>query len=91
MKTIQATQTPATICPSQVNRFLTKGIIFLTSENFGIFASGIGIIAMTAGAIVDSTKIIFYGGCYVLATFTPWALRRTARDIRQCKAGIKQI
>ncbi len=40
------------------------------------------------GILLDDTHIIGYGGIAFLVGFTPWALRQTARDIRQDKLGI---
>lgn len=40
------------------------------------------------GVLLDDNYIIAYGAITFLIGFTPWAMRETARDIRQDKLGI---
>lgn len=91
MKTTQTIPLQAAPCQSQVKRFLIKGFLFLTSEKFATFASGIGALVATAGAIVEAPRFIIYGSCVFVAAFTPWAMRCATRDVRQCETGAKQF
>lgn len=73
-----------------VKKYLIKGIIYFTSENFFIFASVIAALWTWWGVCIDDTHAIAYGALVFLGAFTPWAWRKTARDLRQDRLGIKE-
>ena len=88
MKTATASPAPALLYKPRVKKILLKGIIYLTSEKSSIFVGVIAAMMSYIGILLDDTHIIGYGGIAFLVGFTPWALRQTARDIRQDKLGI---
>lgn len=90
MKVINLNTSTAENHTARVNNFLLRGFIYLTSEKFSIFASGFGALLAYFGAIIDNPHTIAYGGLSFLAGFFPWAIRRTARDLRQQKLGLKK-
>ena len=90
MKTATALPAPALLYKPKVKKLLNKGIIYLTSEKLFTFASVIAVLWEWRGVCTDDTHTIAYGAMAWLATFTPWAWRQTARDLRQDRLGLKQ-
>lgn len=88
MKATTALPAPALSYKLRVKKLLIRGIIYLTSDKFSIFVGVIAALMSYIGVLLDDTHIIGYGGIIFLVGFTPWALRQTARDIRQDKLGI---
>lgn len=88
MKTTTALPVSALAHKPRVKIYLIKGIICLTSKNFCIFASIAAALMEYVGVLLDDNYIIAYGAIIFLIGFTPWAMRETARDIRQDKLGI---
>lgn len=82
--------TPTMTRSSSVKSILTKGIIYLTSEKFTIFAGVIAAVVCWWGVCTESNNAIAAGAAVWIMSFAPWALRRTARDIRQDRLGLKQ-
>lgn len=90
MKTVTALPAPALSYKPRVKRLLIKGVIYLTSENFIIFAGAIGAFWLWCGVCMDDTEKILYGALIWLISFMPWALRQVLREIRQDRLCIKQ-
>lgn len=88
MKATTALPAPALSHKLRVKKYLIKGIIYLTSDKFSIFVDVIAALVSYMGILIDDNLIIAYGAIIFLIGFTPWAMRETARDIRQDKLGI---
>jgi len=88
MKTVTALPAPALSYKLRVKKLLIRGIIYLTSDKFSIFVGVIAALMSYIGVLLDDNYIIAYGAITFLIGFTPWAMRETARDIRQDKLGI---
>lgn len=88
MKATTALPAPALSYKPRVKKFLIRGIIYLTSDKFCIFVDVIAALVSYMGILIDDNLIIAYGAIIFLIGFTPWAMRETARDIRQDKLGI---
>lgn len=83
MKTVQTLPLSATSHKLRVNKLLIRGIIYLTSEKFGIFAGGIGAAITYYGFITDSNRHLAIGALIALVGFLPWSIRNTTRDFRR--------
>lgn len=90
MKAITAITAPVVSRRPSVKRLLIRVIICLTSENLFIFASVISCLVSFAGILLDNDRILASGAIVFLVGFAPWGIRRTCRDIRQDKLGIKE-
>lgn len=88
MKTATALPAPALSYKPRVKKRLIRGIIYLTSGKFSTFVGVITALMSYIGVILDDNLLIAYGAIIFLIGFTPWAMRETARDIRQDKLGI---
>lgn len=88
MKTVTALPAPALSYKPRVKKLLIRGIIHLTSDKFSIFVGVIAALMSYIGVLLDDNNLIAYGAITFLIGFTPWAMRETARDIRQDKLGI---
>lgn len=88
MKTVTALPAPALSYKPRVKKLLIRGIIYLTSDKFCIFVDVIAALVSYIGILIDDNLIIAYGAIIFLTGFIPWAMRETARDIRQNKLGI---
>ena len=88
MKTTTALPAPALSYKPRVKKCLIKGIVYLTSDEFIIFAGVIAALMSYIGVLLDDNHIIAYGGIAFIIGFTPWSMRETARDIRQDKLGL---
>lgn len=88
MKATQTLQVPALSYKPQVNNYLIKGIIYLTSEKFCTFVSVIAALIEYIGMILDNERVIAYGGIVFLIGSIPWAIRQTFRDVRREKLGL---
>lgn len=88
MKTVTALPAPALSYKPRVKELLIRGIIYLTSDKFSIFVGVIAALIEYIGILLDDNNLIAYGAITFLIGFTPWAMRETARDIRQDKLGI---
>lgn len=88
MKATTALPAPALSYKPRVKKLLIRGIIYLASDKFSIFVGVIAALMSYIGVLLDDNYIIAYGAITFLIGFTPWAMRETARDIRQDKLGI---
>ena len=88
MKAATTLPAPALSYKPRVKKLLTKGIIYLTLQNFSIFVSGIAALISYIGVLLDDEHLIAYGGIVFLVGFTPWSIRETLRDMRREKLGI---
>lgn len=88
MKTVTALPAPALSYKPRVKKLLIRGIIHLTSDKFSIFVGVIAALMSYIGVLLDDNNLIAYGAITFLIGFAPWAMRETARDIRQDKLGI---
>ena len=88
MKATTALPASALSYKPRVKKLLAKGIVYLTSDKFSIFVGVIAALMSYIGVLLDDVHLIGYGGIAFLVGFTPWAMRETARDIRQDKLGL---
>lgn len=88
MKTATTLPAPALSHKPRVKKHLVRGIIFLTSQKFIIFAYSLAFIAGYIGFILNIEKLLATGCFIFLLGFALWSSRETARDIRQDKLGL---
>ena len=88
MKTATTLPAPALSYKPRVKKFLTKGIIHLTSQKFSIFVTGIAAMISYIGVILDDDHLIAYGGIVFLIGFTTWSIREILRDTKREKLGL---
>lgn len=83
MKTIELTPPRGLNRVKLGNKFLIMGIIFLTCENFLIFATGTGALLCWLGACLEIHRMAAIGGVAFILGLAPRAFREAARDFRR--------
>lgn len=89
MKTDRTLHLQATACYPRVKELLMKVIIFLTSQNFAIFATSIGALIAYVAAVSESYRLAADGALIFITGFAPMSLREVVREIRRDRQGIQ--
>ena len=85
METVQTLPFPTIANRISVYRLLLRGIIYLTSESFFIFASITAALLTYIGAVIGHDRAVLYGAIAFLCGFTPWSVRLAIKIIRQTR------
>lgn len=80
MKAVLTMPDPAYVQRRVVNKYLITGIIYLTSENFIIFASVIAFIIEYLGLIMDCSWVMTTGAISFVAGVLPYSVREAVRN-----------
>lgn len=91
MKAVTTLPAPASVRQPRVNKFLSMGIIYLTSEKFTIFATTIATLVFWVGLCVDDDRMTGFGAFLFLAGFAPWTVSQTLREISKTKLESKEL
>lgn len=90
MKTVIVLPSKTETHHRSVKNYLITGIIHITSQNLFTFVSVVSSLIACAALIIESERLMAIGALLFLTGFAPWSLRRTRRDMRQDKLGLKK-